>query len=763
MRPIPQTSAALPRLALALVLTLALASVALAAPQDIDLSPGCPNSGIPYPIDLQAGVVASLEIGALSADGPVTWSFDSSPNCNGVAGGPSTFTCGSGLTIALPDEPGDSVAGTPTVGETFQFALEADDGSEICTRQYEVNVTAPFDLTFVLDRSGSMGGTTHVSPPAVTRWDALELGMDGFVPLLVNTAPTGSNLSVNLFASSEVPTGNAALNSPIPASTPNLANDIAAELAGQSPSGSTAMGTGLKAGIADLPTPGRPRVVVLFTDGEQNREPQVNGNGQGFSDGTSINPVYPAPPGSIKVITVGVGAPSASYLSTLQELAVQNRGYAIITSNGTGFTWSDGSALGDIGQAFDNAIAPALQGNSPVLVATHQGELTSTPVGLPAFDLNDRVDKLLLQLSFDRRFETPSLAQLLSGVRITQTTTSGTQDVTQLFRPVITGNFGNSILLVNDFNPPQIGPVTAAGSYTVELAKPTAIDGDLSYRLLAFADDHRLDVTWRAEPAAPRVDRPFRPTVELRWLNAPIEGADVEAWILRPGDDLGDLLAKHPLVVDAVGGEGAPDAGSPGHQKYLELLNDPDFLAQLTPEEQRPTLTHRGGGVYAADFDPGDVSGVYQVLYRIRAEDPAFGRIQRLAMQSVYVRFGEVDLGSSDVTTTVKGQTTTLSLRPKTDNGRLVGPANGGTFSIDGGGLQVGPIVDLQDGRYTVTLTGDPETEIGVDLLGEEIYRGPAADFGPPKGSTGSGLPDLPWWLWVVIVLVILVVWWLRR
>jgi hypothetical protein len=199
----------------------------------------------------------------------------------------------------------------------------------------------------------------------------------------------------------------------------------------------------------------------------------------------------------------------------------------------------------------------------------------------------------------------------------------------------------------------------------------------------------------------------------------------------------------------------APDAGSPGHQKYLFLLqNDPNFLARLLPQEQRLTLSHQGNGSYSAAYNPGDISGVYQVFYHVRATDPKFGTIQRLAVQSVYVRFGEIDLQASAATTTVQANTVTINFRPKTTAGRFIGPAQSGAFTVESKEVSLRTITDHQDGSYTLVLAGNPRAPITVEVLGEVIYQGPASGFA--AGSpTGHGQPN---WLLIIVLVIVLVV-----
>ena len=182
--------------------------------------------------------------------------------------------------------------------------------------------------------------------------------------------------------------------------------------------------------------------------------------------------------------------------------------------------------------------------------------------------------------------------------------------------------------------------------------------------------------------------------------------AKIEAWILRPGGDMGDLLAKHPRKVDIVD---RVDAGSPGYQKYLFLVqNDPKFLSDLKPQEQKITLTHQGNGHYSAAYNPGDVSGIYQIRYQVSADGPDFGKIQRQAVQSVYVRFGDIDLAKSSVRSAVKSKNVIINFRPVTTYSRFIGPAQGSAFSVNGTGVKLSSVIDHQDGSYNLSSQAIP-------------------------------------------------------
>jgi hypothetical protein len=243
--------------------------------------------------------------------------------------------------------------------------------------------------------------------------------------------------------------------------------------------------------------------------------------------------------------------------------------------------------------------------------------------------------------------------------------------------------------------------------------------------------------------------------MDLSLLDTPIDGATVSAFVLKPGDDLGDLLANYGASVDP---SSDIDAGTAGYQKYLHLLeNDPAFLQKLLPSEQQLTLNHQGNGRYSAGYNPGDISGVYQILYNVSFDSPDTGKIERLAAQSVYVRFGELDMPGSTIDTSISGTTTTITMKPISNVGKLIGPGQQHAFAFTGSNFTVANVTDHQDGRYTFVLEGDPNQNVDITLLGETVYNGPLDKF----GGDGHGFSWL-WWLLGLIILII-VIWLLRK
>jgi|GEM_PF-1777129 len=723
---------------------------------DPDMDPATPLECVaagPHTFTVNEGDTINESINLVNAPSDVDWDFDLPPTPVGAgscSGSGDTYTC-SGIDISIPAGvvSGASSANVDSGGMpatplgNYAFALQVDDetpgGTASCTRDYNLDVVEadiPFDLAFVLDRSGSMNSSADPNDAAGdSRWEVLQSTIAHFAGDLVgfndeHASPTDNNVGLTLFATNVL--SNTVLPNALTSIDSSLPTDVTDEL-DQSPGGLTAMGSGLQTALerwdASLPVDTdttRSRVVVLFTDGRQNQNPRVNLDGQGFNDGQDINDS--TGDGSVKIITIGVGGPDNDYLDTLQNLAANNRGVYASTADGQAFDAPAISWNGTLEETFENVIAPALSSNSPLMIASFEERLTPGGVKLPEFAVNFNAKQLVIDFLFERKLERPELEELLKNVQVYR----DGEDISRFFTPRITADYTQWASLVTDYTLTDNAGTTqtpSAGNYIVALIKPEKIE-DLNFQAFPFADDDHLEATWGIEPTIPRVGEPMKIYADLQWRQQPVKEAIVEATILEPGSYVGDLLAKNPLVVDA----NADQRDVPlGVQKYLALLaENPEFAKQLAFKPRKIELKHQGNGQYVGTYTPA-MPGSMQIFIETKGKDPERGsQIQRLFFLSKNTRLSAIDPDASNITTRFDNGAAVIDWQPMTVNGLLVGPGNDAAFSFQG--AERTRIQDDQRGGYQVLLDGvRPESKIIVSYLGDEIYRGTLCQFGKPQ------------------------------
>ncbi|GAA4400481.1 hypothetical protein GCM10023187_13730 [Nibrella viscosa] len=695
-----------------------------AADQDIDFNQDLPT----FTITLIIGAPQVINIGVLGAPGNVTWGFFGAPTPIGVPGGcPSVasnpYVC-QGVTLTLPTGSVSSAAtttlnwnGSAPASGALDFSLIVDGHA----RGYHIDFRRPLDITFVLDKSGSMGLASS-GGGGVTRWDALKTAVNNFMLKLSNPAfaRPGDRVGLTFFDSGLTPS---TFGSSLVALDPGSATLVQNAMNALSPSGATAMGAGLTDGKAKLTDATRSRDILLFTDGEQNRAPLVNNNGCDIG-GVAINtncPVLPGSSGNLKMFTIGIGNPSPTYLSTLQNLATKNGGNCLLTSNGNSFTNTTSMVVGDINAVFTQAFIDLLRNNSPQLVGTRIGTVGTATQRLIDFPLNKNVSELLIEINLGKRFEIPQLARLVSDLRVSR----NGQNVTALGVPRWVGNAPDTYILVFSFNTARASAarIRSEGQWEVT-AQPNSVASGLPYRITVIADDHLLDYICTQQTAQPTVGGTQRFVVQLSDRGKPMENATVTAAVYRPGDDIGDLMARNSLKVAVPALQ--LDQSAVGILKYNALLaRDPAFVRALVPTEQVVTLTHRGNGRYEGDYSGMNVAGIYQIMYRIRGNDSLRGSYDRYEMQSMYVEPGQIDLDKSVLHKAVVNGQLVMTLRPVTTYGRFIGPAAADAFDVNAPSASLSNVVDNQDGSYTLTFRGNTQSNATISILKKPVYTGP--------------------------------------
>ena len=96
--------------------------------------------------------------------------------------------------VLLTGSPANSVPDGASV--IFRLTAVEQTTNATCTREYALAFVGRREIDLVLDRSGSMSLTSNISAPATTRYDALSLAVNGFLPLIQSTAPAGSPLAL---------------------------------------------------------------------------------------------------------------------------------------------------------------------------------------------------------------------------------------------------------------------------------------------------------------------------------------------------------------------------------------------------------------------------------------------------------------------------------------------------------------------------------------------------------------------------------------
>ncbi|MCK5171731.1 MAG: fibronectin type III domain-containing protein [Bacteroidales bacterium] len=475
----------------------------------------------------------------------------------------------------------------------------------------------PIKVVLVLDRSGSMNWP--VPGGVEIRWDILKNSIWEFTKQLeLHQQEDEDSIGLTYFATTVIHPG-----IPIEDGFEMIPPNVAAELVSdtinylmglQTPNGWTAMGLGLQDAKSKLEgnTPiGATKIVLLFTDGEQNQFPMVQPDGRTLADASLLNDVPINPEDSISYYTIGMGA-FGLVPPILSQIASANSGKFLYTTTGS---------YASLQAFFDDHFTDMLKGNSPQIVKRQVGNLVNGE-GTHTFTLNSGITQAIFKVSHH------------DGDNMNFTIEKGTNDFTP--NNMITSSFVKmakiSFPIFNDNN-----DVTyASGEWIINVTG----DSNKEYYVTCIADDHFLDYSCKSDKNIYISGEYIDFIADLSYAGAPLIGVNdsVEVIVFKPGDDLGHLMATYTLPDDVI--DYTNEDLSPEEQKFLSLMNDPNFYSKLLPEEQIVKLQHQGNGIYKGTFNSTNISGVYQALFNFSGDITSHDKFEREKRLSIVVENG---------------------------------------------------------------------------------------------------------------------------
>ena len=558
-------------------------------------------------------------------------------------------------------------------------------------------------VTLVLDHSGSMA--VLACPTCPSKQSVLRDAAEMFLTTWLALGGSKDRVGITYFR-----TGTTQYTAPGGDAMVPLLPDISAltldlDANATSSSGLTAMGGGVQTAIlalqgwvGPLQSVGSNRNIVLFTDGMQNVNPAIQmigvdlriANQQGGVDaGIPTLLSDPIPTYGVRIHTIGIGPgvmqPSQAILATM---ATETGGVSRFDM--------DPAALQ---QFFTMTLMDALDASSPQLVAYRRGTLAGDEA-VERFPVTDGVRRVLFSASWPRKGGPLELRVEKDGV-----------DLTRQGR-ITAGAFYRLFTL--DL---PAGAVQAAGQWRVRLRGPAGV----AYEVAAIVDDHRRSAKARFDRPEYRAGDTLQVALALRDGARPLRGATVTATLRRPVDSVANLLAASPPRAEPA--ERFEPQAPPGQRATLALLQDPRVWPRLTPATLPLRLEDDGAGVYRATLPPATVPGVYTLVWDA-AVTAGGGELRRAGAVSAVVRPGPAKVERSALRVarlaeSARGRTAELTLSPRDAFDNALGPDLGAALDVKiGEGAEAGPIRDLGNGSYAVTLHlpagADPTVTVAI-------------------------------------------------
>jgi hypothetical protein len=449
---------------------------------------------------------------------------------------------------------------------------------------------------------------------------------------------------------------------------------------------------------------GTNKAMLVFSDGQQNTGDQISEAGvNAYLETNSHKNISNG--GQIKIHTVGLGL-SGSIPLTMSSIASHNGGQYLNAS----------TTATDFATFFATNLTNIFAGRSPQIVSIKKSAFPAS-TGLPSaseqsFSINKGSNAIIVTMFAP----TTSEAHFVSFSK-------GATDLIQ-FATQSSGPGFRTITL--KFPIASLPGVTADGDWKVKAQLGGSAPAAVGYTMVILTDDHIVEPGYSVGSASFKEGDVLNPRVTLFQINKPIANATIQALVVRPGDNVDNLLANTTVDFKMPAG----DSSSPDVAKLAILMQDSNFVKKIMGQNQIVNLTYNAGdSSYKGAFNGLNVTGVYKVIYLVTADDPELGKIQRYHEQGFYVRFPEIDISKSNaVLATDPAGKSILTIRFATSKGIFIGSGFRSVIHLDAtGGVQIQSIDDLGDGTYRIHFTDKLSGNGKLSLANETVYEGDLA------------------------------------
>ncbi|MBI9068193.1 MAG: VWA domain-containing protein [Salinivirgaceae bacterium] len=624
-------------------------------------------------------------------------------------------------------------------------------------------------LAIVLDISGSMHSPVYNGISyGESRWQVLKNAVSSFLTKYEEVDGPTDLVGLTYFTTdivpSDPPLGDALISST--GSQAIVYNDMDT----RTPLNLTAMGKGLQKAKDDLlggnNNDNYKKIVLLFTDGMQNVNPLAHteestpGNFITYlgpeADNYKLNVAGIAKADSIYYYSIAMNT-GAGVPIVLQDLAEKNGGEAYFTSVGVYGTCDPPSAAQDcdLMNDFDQALEKILYGGSPQLLSRDLSHLEN---GVKTFnlDVNDHISKIIFEIDYNKGDD-------IKFSKINK----GDYNLTNYFDYKFSQD---SVFVIASLKLPakyEKDIISSKGTWDITVKGSS----DNNFAFKCFVDDHYFNYTCSTGKNIYTVGDVLEFSTHLSFAGIPLinENNKVNVVLLKPGDDIGHLLATYATPTNQ---QDSIDPSSLAQQKLNDLLStDSSFYNALKANDLLIELNSDGKGNYSGDFTETELTGVYQAYFFIYAVHPKFGNFIRTQKHSLVLKFGQLDAEETemdiDVTPDDKFQTFIVNVKPKNKFGYFIGPGYLSFIKLnidsvrvkisdkkDSGSLKITDKKDNLDGSYSYTISNVPNDispdDVQIFIMGEKL-------------ADANTCYPLTKWYYIILLVIILIIYLIKK
>ncbi len=595
---------------------------------------------------------------------------------NDSTGNPVFFTDWSQLGVGMPPSP--------------IFDLEYDTADELLIAgtlgrgAWALNMEerSPIDVALVLDKSGSMGS------PACTGCDTKMLVLQDAAELFIETWQMLSDVDdriATIFFDSSTEAFSTGGGDELVSLSAN-GDDMISYIRSKTDGGATAMGGGSQRAINLLTDTTRPRSLVVFTDGMQNRDPMIEltaGTYEIINTGRAGSGVSPTVPPTqlntaldITFNTIGVGV-TPTYEAELSAMAAATDGLHKSTNN----------ADADLRRFFIEQLVDILRTASPQLI---DYQYANSGRKSESVFVDNGSKELLFAISWNRRAADQLRFKIYKDGK----------DVTDFATERKQNNFYELV----SFDLKSLKQQELSGTWEVRLQD----DGNIDYEVAVLSDHISLDYQLAAYPTVLRAGKSVMLSAETEQNGLPFgDGIRARVRIEKPTQSLTNLLSLTKAErVDPQNGETHAEA----KLRHLLQTNE-EFRKRLTTKTSVRHLRRKTAGRFTVPFFDTKVAGTYKLTFFLQGNGEQSGKFTRQEERYFVVNPGPFRKGSSEIRTVEANEKTgdvRILIRPRDTHGNLLGAnqAHKLSASVPASGYQA-KISDINDGWYELSTVSE--------------------------------------------------------
>lgn len=568
-----------------------------------------------------------------------------------------------------------------------------------------------FDVTLVLDKSGSMADLPPGANTGASKADILKAAIKAFVSTwgqMDQPEPTGEQwpndrIGLDFFNQGPLPqtfpVGDPPANFFVKRGAGTNWDSIVNGIDVLSPGGSTSIGGGINDAMAKWKAdPQNDLSVILVTDGKQNTSPLIQATGSGF---LGLTPVAGLPQELrkrfIPIHTIAFGQPTGVDLDLLTNVSFETSGASFLTVSDQGMF-----------DTFAMLLVAILKGNTAGLALQQDATMTGTG---PAPTLPLLVDPsakravFLLQWGPEHRFALdmdvyrPGVDPNAGGLPAVQKSGEKQAQATIKTFDMVTSRDRNDV-----------------GTWHVRVKRDkSAPSENIPYTLNVLFVEKHLDYRLAFDHVHTATGDNIGIQAVVAWDGKPLPGLPagaIRVRIQRPPEGLGTILHQSPRD-PGTGNTVTPtgDILTPLERK-VALISDARLLTRILPRDvDTIVLTDQGNGVYGGSFAGTSVPGSYGFEVTLDWDDLRTGHLHRQERMEQSVKILP-DFASSTVKLTRDANNNVLiAVTPRDRFGNYMGPGYASLVKAalrSEGRITPVPADTNQTGTYVFTVAGVP-------------------------------------------------------